>query len=452
MSSAENWEQGATIAQRLDRLPLTTLHVAILGITAVGLFADIAELVLSNIFSAVLAAAPYNVSRGELSLLLASVFAGGAIGAPLLGWLADRHGRRAALQMALAILAASSLAAAATRDVPVMTGFRFISGMALGAYPPLTAVYLSDVLPPNRRGMLMLFCGALALLGAPAIIFLIRWLTPLAPFGVEGWRWALILGGLLSAVAAVSYWWLPESPRWLAALGHGARADLACRRFEAAAGVSSIPSRNVRPAPVGEARGFRALLRDRASLRRAALLGGLNLFGPWATIGFPLLSTAVMMQKGFRISDSLLFAGLTMFGPAIGNSVVALVIDRVERRLALALGAAVMMAAAIAFAISQDLTTLIVIGTVFNLTVAVYSTILGIYGAELFPTPLRASAASGAWGISRVVSAFVPIVLLPLLGSHGAWSMLAVIATALVVCLVLLLIAAPPGLARKPVD
>jgi hypothetical protein len=30
--------------------------------------------------------------------------------------------------------------------------------------------------------------------------------------------------------------------------------------------------------------------------------------------------------------------------------------------------------------------------------------------------------------------------------------MLAVIATALVVCLVLLLIAAPPGLARKPVD
>ena len=183
-----------TIAARLDRLPVTGLHIAILAVCAVGLFADIAELVLSNAFSAILLAPPYNVAHGELSLLLASVFAGGAIGAPVLGWFADRYGRRTALQLALAILAASSLAAASTRDIAVLTGFRFLSGIAIGAYPPLAIAYLSDILPPKRRGMLILLSASLACLGAPAMILLIRWLTPIAPWGVEGWRWGLVLG------------------------------------------------------------------------------------------------------------------------------------------------------------------------------------------------------------------------------------------------------------------
>jgi MFS transporter, putative metabolite:H+ symporter len=175
-----------TIAQRLDRLPVTVLHLAIFALGAFGLFADIAEVALSNAFSGIFPAAPYHVSRGELSLLLASVFAGGAIGAPAFGWLADRHGRQIALQSALAVLAMSSLAVAASPDVATMTAFRFISGLALGGYPPLTAAYLADLQPPLRRGMMMMLCAALAFLGAPAIILMIRWLTPIAPFGIEG--------------------------------------------------------------------------------------------------------------------------------------------------------------------------------------------------------------------------------------------------------------------------
>lgn len=443
---------GITIAERLDRLPVTRLHAAILAVCAIGLFADIAELVLSNAFSAILLAPPYNVARGDLSLLLASVFAGGAIGAPALGWLADRHGRRLALQVALAILAASSLAAASTRDISLLTGFRFISGLAIGAYPPLVTAYLTDVMPPKRRGMLMLLAASLACLGAPAVILLIRWLTPIAPMGIEGWQWALILGGLLSGAAAAMFSLLPESPRWLAALGHAAKADLACRRFEAAAGIPSPQSSGPESVPIQKTGGLHMLVRDRVNLKRTALLGALQMFGPWATIGFPVLSAAVMVQKGFHVRDSLLFAGLTMFGPAIGTCVFAAIIDRVERRLALAIGAGVMAAAGLAFAISTELTLLIVIGTVFTLTIAVYNAVLNIYGTELFSTDVRASATAGAWAVGRIVSACVPIALLPLLGIHGALSMFAIISVAMLASLALLLLAAPPGLASRPVE
>jgi putative MFS transporter len=83
---------------------------------------------------------------------------------------------------------------------------------------------------------------------------------------------------------------------------------------------------------------------------------------------------------------------------------------------------------------------------------AVYNVVLGLYGAELFPTNLRATASAGVWGIGRVVSTFVPVVLLALLASQGATGMFAAISAALLASLVLILVAAPLGLARRPVE
>ena len=447
---------GAAIAARLDRLPLTGLHVGILALATLGLAADIGEVALSNTFAAILAAPPTGASRGEIALLLAAVFAGGAIGAPAFGWWGDRAGRRAALQIALAVVTLSSLAVAASPSIAAMTAFRFVSGLALGAYPPLTAAYLADTLPPQRRGVLMMLCAAFAFLGAPAMILLIRWLTPLAPLGVDGWRWALITGAALAAVTAGLLWLVPESPRWLAALGRSGDAERGCRRFEASAGVAPIDvpqlPRAAAAADAPASSGFRALAAEPRHIRRFALLAALYGLGPWATIGFPLLSTAVMVHKGFHVNDSLLFAGLSMFGPTLGIGVVAPLIDRIERRRALMLCAAVMAAIGLGFAIGTELTALIALGTAFNLLSAVYSAVLALYGAELFPTPLRASATAAAWGGGRAVSAVVPLALLPLLAAQGPIAMFSVIAAALLASLALILAFGPPGRARQAID
>lgn len=442
----------AGIAQRLDSLPVTPLHIAAIALCTLGLFADIAEVALSNALGAVFLAPPHRVPQRELSLLLASVFAGGAIGAPLLGWFADRYGRRVALQSALVVLFFSSLAAAASPDIYWMTAFRFVSGLAIGAYPPLTAAYLADLLPPVRRGALMMICAALGFLGAPAIIFVIREFAAAPPLGIESWRWALAAGGIVSAIAAALFAFVPESPRWLATKGRQREADAACMRFEASAGVVTAaaaegPASSQAPAPAG----FRALAASPAHRGRAAFLAVLYMMGPWATIGFPLLSAAVLIQKGFQVRESLLFAALTMFGPTVGNLAAASFIDRIERRAMLVLCASIMIVAGLVFAGSTTLLVLIVAGVVFNLVSAVYSAALSVYGAELFPTALRASATAGAWGLSRVVSAFVPVALLPLLTGYGPLAMFSAITAALVSLTVLILTAGPPGLARKPV-
>jgi MFS transporter, putative metabolite:H+ symporter len=443
-----------SIPERLDRLALTPLHVAIIALCTLGLAADIGEVALSNTFSAIFLAPPYNASRGDVAWLLAAVFAGGAIGAPIFGWLADRGGRRTALQLALAVLVASSLAVAFGPDLTWMTVFRFVSGLALGGYPPLTAAYLADVLPPRRRGFSMMLCGAAAFLGAPAVIFLIRWLTPWAPLGIEGWRWALIAGAAVSALAASLFFLVPESPRWLAALGRTAEAERSYRYFEAATPrvISPFAQASTNAAPDLSKTGDSAIAETPSHFRRALLLAALYGLGPWATIGFPLLSAAVILQKGFRVGDSLLFAGVSMLGPTLGVGALAILVDRIERRLTLILCAATMTALGLVFAVSTTLATLIALGIGFNLTSAAYSVVLSIYGAELFPTKLRALATSAGWGAGRVVSALVPIVLLPLLGTQGPLAMFGLIAAALLISIFLIFAAGPPGLAKKPVQ
>jgi putative MFS transporter len=443
------------VAARLDRLPVTPLHWAILIVCAVGLLFDVVEAGLSNALSAVFSAPPQRVTPSQLSLLLASVFIGGAIGAPLLGLLADRSGRRLALGLALLVLTVTSLLAATSSDIDTLTFYRVLSGIALGSYPALMAAYLADVLPPKRRGRLILIGAAIGFLGAPAVIFLIRWLTPLQPLGFEGWRWALVIGAIGSAATGLLFLCVPESPRWLAAMGRSAEANTACRRFERSAGlpapeitatVEAKPERDSTLQARDEADRFWSSS-ARPIRWRALLFGTLDFLSPWATIGFPLLSGAVLVEKGFRVSDSLLYVGVAMFGPSIGVLLGALLIDRIDRRIALALCGGSMALLGLTFAASATALPLMTSGVAFQLIGAIYIVVLNVYASETFPTRLRASIVSTTWAVNRVAAALVPLALLPVLKSAGALAMFSIVAAALVASIALLLAFGParPG-------
>jgi putative MFS transporter len=186
--------------------------------------------------------------------------------------------------------------------------------------------------------------------------------------------------------------------------------------------------------------------------RRAVLLSALYFLSPWATIGFPLLSGAVLVEKGFKVADSLLYLGVAMFGPSLGAVAAAFIIDRVERRTALVLCGAAMALFGLGFAASAMPAPLMAFGLAFNLVAAIHIGVLGIYGAELFPTALRAAASAGAFAVNRIASALVPLALLPLLKAGGPMVMTSVIAAVLVGGIALVLTFGPRGLARRPVQ
>jgi putative MFS transporter len=438
------------IPARMDRLPVTLLHAVAMAICALGLTLDTFEMSFGGVLAAVFSAPPSPVPAGELSLLLAAVFLGAMLGAPALGWWADRHGRRTALIALLLWIAAASLGAALSHGVGALTLCRFLGGLALGGYPPIVIAYLTDLLPPQRRGTLIFCSLSLALLGPPVAIFLVRGLTPLQPLGLEGWRWGFVLGSVGALLSAVSFLALPESPRWLQSRGRAAQAQAGCAAFERSRVLAAPSSLAQAARPVRPEAAERAEEAGTTG-RRWPWIAGLFSLSPWATVAFPLLTGAVLTQRGFKLDAALLIFGLSSLGPLLGTLAASTVMDRIDRRLAMGACALAMLACGTAFTFGSGTAALIVAMGLFNLAISLYVTLLTVYGAELFPTGSRASATAGAWALNRAGAALGPLLLVPMLRGSGPATMFAVVAASLVATLAVLA-AAPPGRQRQAVS
>ncbi|MEJ1171504.1 MFS transporter [Variovorax sp. CCNWLW235] len=430
-----------SVAARLDALPLTRLHLVVLVISGFGLAIDVYEIGLGSAFGAIFSGAPYSASAQSLSWLLSSVYIGAVLGASIGGWLAYRVGRRIVLTGMLWLLAATAALAGASVSIEWLTASRTVMGLTLGAFPPLLTAYLSDLLPARSRGKLIFVTMAVAFIGAPVGVFFIRTMTPLEFLGLPGWRWSLLVGALGAVISALAFRRLPESPRWLSAVGREQEAEIALQRFERSRPASWADSSKTPPSP---APGPNEAADSAESPRlRFAKYAGLCFLSPWSTAAFPLLIGAMLVQKGFKLSDTLFYVGLSAFGPIIGTLLAAFAVDRFDRRLTLAVCATVMLISGIGFEITNAPGWLLAATTSFFFCSAVYLPMLNIYGAELFNTRLRASAVTGAWAFNRLGAAAAPLLLVPILSSGGTLPVMALICGSLIAGILLVAVSAP---------
>jgi MHS family alpha-ketoglutarate permease-like MFS transporter len=137
------------------------------------------------------------------------------LGGWLLGWYADRSGRRAALTLSVTMMGVGSLGIAVLPGyaqigalAPILlVAARLLQGLSLGGEYGTSATYLSEVATPHRRGFYSSFqyvtltSGQLLALGVQIVLQQV--LTP-EQMHDWGWRIAFVIG----AVAAVTVMWL----------------------------------------------------------------------------------------------------------------------------------------------------------------------------------------------------------------------------------------------------
>src|SRR5678816_1452081 len=80
---------------------------------------------------------------------------------------------------------------------------------------------------------------------------------------------------------------------------------------------------------------------------------------------------------------------------------------------------------------STSSTAIVVLGFFYTAAANVFSNGLHIFQVEIFPTTIRATAAGACYGLSRLSSAAMPFILLPVLRQWGAVPMFAVIGAAM---------------------
>jgi MFS transporter, putative metabolite:H+ symporter len=354
-------------------------------------------------------------------LVNSAALAGSLCGSLALGRAADRIGRRAIFQYSILWYAVfTALTALAWGPWSVMT-FRFLAGLGLGGMLVIDPSMLTEYLPPQRRGRLLVFLDfwwPVGLLVATGLSYLFLGPT-FDRFGDWSWRYLFLAAAFPAFLAFVVRRTLPESPYFLARQG---RSD------EAAEVLTEITGRPVEPAAFAASEEPRSSVRDLFAdrLRGRAVTTALV----WIALNlsyyglFLWLPFVLQAEKDFHV-DVYLLLTLSALSQFPGYAAAIWLVERVGRKPTLAAFLLLGGVSAYAFAAADTravyVTALFFVGF-FNLGAwgAVYP-----YTSETFPTRLRSSAFGVMEGVGKAAAIAGPYIFGHLNDATGSttWSL-----------------------------
>ncbi|KAE8207212.1 hypothetical protein CF335_g1308 [Tilletia laevis] len=151
-------------------------------------------------------------------LLTAMIELGAILGAASAGYIADRYSRRNAIRTGVAWFTVGSALQTGAVGYGMLVVGRLIGGVGIGMLSMTAPLYMSEISPPNVRGMLLGLEELMIVFGicvAYGITYGTRYMR-----GTEwAWRFPFLLQIVPGLLLAAGVTLLPYSPRWLASRG-----------------------------------------------------------------------------------------------------------------------------------------------------------------------------------------------------------------------------------------
>jgi AAHS family 4-hydroxybenzoate transporter-like MFS transporter len=163
----------------------------------------------------------WHLGRSAFAPALSASLFGILIGAPILGYLGDRIGRKPVIIAGCFIFSLGTLATAWAANLDQVMVIRALTGIGLGGLMPNAVALNAELAPKRLRATLivLMFTGISAGAGIPGVIQ--AWLIP-----HHGWQVMFWIGGLAPLLVAICLiFTLPESVKFLASKPHR-RAEL----------------------------------------------------------------------------------------------------------------------------------------------------------------------------------------------------------------------------------
>lgn len=443
----------ADIAARLDRLPATRSIWMMVLMLSLGAFFEFYELfstayVLPGIIkSGILTTTTHGFfGISGAASYIAATFIGLLIGVLVFGSIADRMGRRSVFTVALLWYSVSAVVMAMQTDALGLNFWRLMTGIGLGIELVTIDAYLSELVPARLRGRAFAVSMFISYLAVPTVALAAYLLIPVSPFGIDGWRFVILLGGSGALFAWFVRLGLPESPRWLATHGRIPEAERIVEQMEAKARAQSgtllaLP----KPQPAAfvasnEKTRFKEIWSGQYR-RRTVMLMIFHAAQAIGLYGFSHWMPTFLVEQGVGLSSSLhyglLISCVAPFGPLLAIAFA----DRMERKWQIVIAAVVVAIAGAVFVQLRSPAAVLITGTVITLGATIISVGFHTYQAELFPTRIRALAIGFVYSVSRISGAMSGFLIAACLKSAGVPGALTLICGCmLVVALVIALL------------
>src|SRR6266704_2149118 len=388
-----------------------------------------------------------------IGAFVAATFAGLFVGTFFLGFLADRFGRRAIFTFALLGYTAASIMMACQTTSNGVLLWRFIAGIGIGVEIITIDAYITELVPSWMRGRAFAVNQAVMFTAVPVVAALAWWLVPLSPYGIDGWRWVVLIGAAGSMVIWILRLYVPESPLWLARHGRTEEAARILAMLEASAGTAHAPAKRTAdalPARVAAKAGYPELFKP-PYLSPVVMFMIFNLCQAFGVYGFANWVPALLVEKGITVTKSLQYSFIIAFAYPIAPLLAASFADRLERKWIICGAAVAIGGFGIAFSQFAGPVFLILCGVMITAANMTMSYAYHAYQTEVFPTPVRARAAGLVYSMSRVSATFSGFIVAYVLREAGVGGVFGLISTAMII-VIIAIATFGPNVRGKPLD
>ncbi|MCO5972502.1 MFS transporter [Actinoallomurus soli] len=386
----------------LDDAPIRPRHVAMLLVISVAIVIDVMK-PAALAFVAPGMAKEYGLKAAgnphghiPVALLPLSGISGTVLGSWLWGWLADRIGRRSSILYAGLLFVTTSICGA-------MPGFNwnllmcFLMGIGAGGMLPITFALLAETIPARHRSWIMVFIGG-GVSGAGYV--LTSWLAgALTPH--YSWRILWLIGLPTGVLFIALSHWIPESPRFLLAVGRRKDAETIMAQF----GAAVVEETDDTEAADDRGGGFRRLFGSPligSSVAISILALGVGLI----TYGFQLWIPTNLQHLGYTtVNSDYIVRNAALIGLPIGLLATAMYGFWSSKKTIIAFFGLLALAL-FGFVLAGDslahdhvlLTALLVVPLSGTSLVAALIT---VYASEVYPTRIRSRGTGLAAGITK---------------------------------------------------
>ena len=358
--------------------------------------------------------AAFGLDAGGVGVTVSSALWGTLAGALLAGKPGDRFGARRALQAIALLYILSGVGCLLAWDWGALLLFRVMAGLAVGASSVLAPVYIAEIAPTARRGMLV---GAFQLNVVAGIL-----VAYLSNYGVSSldlgdWDWRVKFGvtALPALLLLLMLFTIPDSPRWLASRRRDAEAERVLAAFGHADPAAELATfhRAEHGAPAARL--------SWARHRRPMLLAfGIAAFNQLSGINAILYYlNDIFAAAGFSGVSADRQAIVIGAANLVFTALALAVIDRLGRRTLLLIGSVGLtatlagVAAVFLTGVGEQYLLWLLVGFIACFAFS-QGAVIWVYIAEIFPTEVRARGqglgSSTHWAFDAVIAAGFPLV------------------------------------------